>query len=248
MISPTECGSLFSARTTPQPSQNLVEPSWNPRGTLVEPWWNPGGTLVELSWNLTAGPPRTTPEPIWAETPKLSAVGEQPWVHTSCLNCPKFIPIRRLYSDQEAEDAEDALNFYALRRRRTKQNTRAGVQLNLTGAWRQTWGNHDICIYVYVYIYIYVYICLCFVFLGFVSLFLFRGRSAVCFGHPFQLEDNFNVGCVVAGGSVPLVGVVVGYVSRLYSHICTCIYVNRGHVPQGCVAFPLLHIWPRWML
>ena len=41
-----------------------------PRGTLVEPGWNP-------SWNLTSGPPRTTPEPIWAETPKLSAVGEQ---------------------------------------------------------------------------------------------------------------------------------------------------------------------------
>ena len=25
--------------------------------------------------NLTSGPPQTTPEPIWAETPKLSAVG-----------------------------------------------------------------------------------------------------------------------------------------------------------------------------
>ena len=55
VISPTACGALFSTRTTPQPSQNLVEPSWN----------------------LTSGPPRTTPEPIWAETPKLSAVGEQ---------------------------------------------------------------------------------------------------------------------------------------------------------------------------
>ena len=67
MISPTACGALFGACTTPQlpqPSQNLVEPSWNPRGTLVEP-----------SWNLTSGPPKTTPEPIWAETPKLPAVG-----------------------------------------------------------------------------------------------------------------------------------------------------------------------------
>ena len=35
-----------------------------------------GETLVEPSWNLTSGPPRTTPEPIWAETPKLSAVGK----------------------------------------------------------------------------------------------------------------------------------------------------------------------------
>ena len=51
----------------------LVEPWWNPAGTLLEP----GGTLVEPSWNLTSGPPRTTPEPIWAETPKLSAVGEK---------------------------------------------------------------------------------------------------------------------------------------------------------------------------
>ena len=63
---PTACGALFSARTTPQPSQNLVEPSWNLGGTLVEP-----------SWNLASGPPQTTPEPIWVETPKLSAVGEK---------------------------------------------------------------------------------------------------------------------------------------------------------------------------
>ena len=63
VISATSCGALFGARTTPQPSQNLVEPSWNPGGTLVEP-----------SWNLISGSPRTTPEPIWAETPKLSAV------------------------------------------------------------------------------------------------------------------------------------------------------------------------------
>ena len=50
-----------------------------PRGTLVEPWWNPGGTLVEPSWNPrgTLPQPRTTPEPIWAETPKLPAVGEK---------------------------------------------------------------------------------------------------------------------------------------------------------------------------
>ena len=75
MISPTACGALSSARTTPQPSQNLVEPSWNL--TFVEPSWNLGGTFVEPSWNLTSGPPRITPEPIWAETPKHSAVGEK---------------------------------------------------------------------------------------------------------------------------------------------------------------------------
>ena len=87
MISPTACGARFSARTTPQPSQNLaeprgtlVEPWWNPGGPLVEPWWNPRGTLVEPSWNprgtlITSGPPRTTPEPIWAETPKLQLLG-----------------------------------------------------------------------------------------------------------------------------------------------------------------------------
>ena len=36
-----------------------------------------GGTLVELSWKLTSGPPRTTPNPIWAETPNLAAVAEK---------------------------------------------------------------------------------------------------------------------------------------------------------------------------
>ena len=61
-VIPPRCS--FSARTTQQPSQ-----------ILVEHWWNPGGSLVEASWNLTSGLPRTTPEPIWAETPKLSGWG-----------------------------------------------------------------------------------------------------------------------------------------------------------------------------
>ena len=65
---------LKPPRTTPQPLKNVVvEPWWKP-GRL-EPWWNPGGTLVEPWWNLSSGSPRTTPEPIWAETPKLSAAG-----------------------------------------------------------------------------------------------------------------------------------------------------------------------------
>ena len=61
VISPTACGALLVL--APRISRKT---SWNPRGTLVEP-----------SWNLTSGPPRTTPQPIWAETPKLSAVGEK---------------------------------------------------------------------------------------------------------------------------------------------------------------------------
>ena len=64
MIPPTARGALFSARATPQPSQNLVEP-----------WWNPGGTLVEPSWNLTSGP-LTTPEPIWARPQSFFSWGK----------------------------------------------------------------------------------------------------------------------------------------------------------------------------
>ena len=69
----TRCCFLCSHHTAAltEPRRTLVKP-----GTL-EPWWNPGGTLVEPSWNLTSGSRRTTPEPIWAETPKLSAVGEK---------------------------------------------------------------------------------------------------------------------------------------------------------------------------
>ena len=94
--------------TTPQPLQNLVELWWNPGGTFVEPylkppttpqpsqnlvelWWNPGGTL----WSLTSGPPRTTLEPIWAETPKLSAVGENKTKHTKQKNNPPHPHIYR---------------------------------------------------------------------------------------------------------------------------------------------------------
>ena len=37
VISPA-CGAVFSARSSSQPLQNLVEPWWNPRATLVEPY------------------------------------------------------------------------------------------------------------------------------------------------------------------------------------------------------------------
>ena len=114
-LSPTSSSDIPNSTTPSQnpaqpstlwnPGGTLVEPSWNrwnlasnhpgpprsPRrtwwnsgGTLVEPWWNPGGTLVEPWWNLTSGPPRTTPA-IWAEAPKLSAVGEK-----GSLQLPEF--------------------------------------------------------------------------------------------------------------------------------------------------------------
>ena len=54
----------------------MLAPPRSPRRTS----WNPRGTwLVEPSWNLTSGPPQTTPEPIWAETPKLSDVRGKIW-------------------------------------------------------------------------------------------------------------------------------------------------------------------------
>ena len=71
---------LVRGTFTSQHGGTLVEPCWNLTSAVAEPrdlLWNFGGTLVEPSWNLTSGPPRTTPEPIWAETPKRSAVGEK---------------------------------------------------------------------------------------------------------------------------------------------------------------------------
>ena len=53
MRSPTACGAVFSASTTPQPS-------WNPGGTLVELWWNPGG---EPWWNPRGTLPQGHPGP-----------------------------------------------------------------------------------------------------------------------------------------------------------------------------------------
>ena len=52
-------------QTTP-PLQNW----WNPAGTLVEP-------LVEPCFNLISGSARTTPEPIWAETPSFQLLGKK---------------------------------------------------------------------------------------------------------------------------------------------------------------------------
>ena len=62
MISPTACGALFLL---------VLAPPRSPRRAS----WDPGGALVEPSWNLTSGPPRTTPEPIWAETQSLQLLG-----------------------------------------------------------------------------------------------------------------------------------------------------------------------------
>ena len=50
----------------------VLAPPRSLRETL-EPWWNPRSTLVEPY--LRAAPDH--PELIWAETPKLSAVGEK---------------------------------------------------------------------------------------------------------------------------------------------------------------------------
>ena len=47
-MSPTACGALFSARTTQQPSQNLVELWWNPRGTLPQGRSGPPRSLSGL--------------------------------------------------------------------------------------------------------------------------------------------------------------------------------------------------------
>ena len=44
-------GCYFWCSHTPQPLQNLVEPSWNPRGTLTL-----GRTLVEVEPDLRAAP------------------------------------------------------------------------------------------------------------------------------------------------------------------------------------------------
>ena len=77
---------------------NSMRCSWNPRGTLPQTTLTtpqtsqnlvePGGTLVEPLWNLISGPPQTTPEPIWAETPKLSAVGKKKQTTNQPTNQP----------------------------------------------------------------------------------------------------------------------------------------------------------------
>ena len=62
----------------PGPPRSPCRTWWNLSGTLVEPWWwshaalADRGTLVEPYFRAA----KTTQEPIWAETPKLSAVGK----------------------------------------------------------------------------------------------------------------------------------------------------------------------------
>ena len=82
---------------------------------------DPGRTMVELSWNLASGPPRTT---IWAETPKLSAVGEKSTQLRSgfhFLTTPKRISTRGVEASEmkmsrKAEIANEATAMKEARR------------------------------------------------------------------------------------------------------------------------------------
>ena len=79
-----------------------MEPFPKPPRSPCRTWWNYGGTLVEPSWNLASGLPRTTPEPIWAETPKLSAVGEKHGEGIGGKKCSQMFYERLGYSDENA--------------------------------------------------------------------------------------------------------------------------------------------------
>ena len=94
---------------------------WNPVGPCGTFLWKPGGTLVKPSWNLTSGPPRTTPEPIWAETPKLSAVGGKEKKNTRHHSITGL----RASEGQDHGDSPAALNAWQV------------AQLRI--AWRWTW-------------------------------------------------------------------------------------------------------------
>ena len=72
VLSPTACGALFSARTTPQPL-------WNPGGTLVEPWWNPRGTLPQGR----PGPPRSL---SGVRPQSVQLLGNKKRKHADCSN------------------------------------------------------------------------------------------------------------------------------------------------------------------
>ena len=85
--SPTACSALFSA-----PPRSPRRTSWNPRGTLVEPWWNPRGTL-----------PRTTPEPIWAETKQTNKTRQTPTYQTSL---PTYLPTQFTYLPTQTSPAQ----------------------------------------------------------------------------------------------------------------------------------------------
>ena len=87
---------IISSGDIPNSTRSPCRTSWNPSGTLVEPWWNPGGIFVEPYLRAA----RTTPEPIWAETPKLSAVWgikTETW-NSQAVHQEEFPPYKGLFS------------------------------------------------------------------------------------------------------------------------------------------------------
>ena len=67
---------------------------------------------VEPSWNLTSRPPRTTPEPTWAETLKLSAVGGKKKKHkVGVCVCAGVVLMVSILGRLEGETKRNTINY-----------------------------------------------------------------------------------------------------------------------------------------
>ena len=125
---------------------------------------------MEPSWNLTSGPPRTTPEPIWAETPKLSAVGEKcgllSWTTPEYRGKGEFglqaeLPLQSVHwLTVSAPDTRTIILHVPVQRLHGRLQSLGGVDQKVL----TTWGDHDgnqprlkkkgkwIHIYIYMYV------------------------------------------------------------------------------------------------
>ena len=92
---------------------------------------------MEPSWNLTSGLPRNTPEPIWAETPKLPAVGEKHGRH----QLPRVDRHFRLASSLTSEAQVPSMAMAVFSQRNSKWLT-SPASFGAGGGWQ--WGENRV--------------------------------------------------------------------------------------------------------
>ena len=101
---------------------------------------------MEPSWNLTSGPPRTTPEPTCAETPKISADGEKRPNKQNKKVSRAVFPILPPHAERSEDGGPDLGHSHGDPKKALKMMEARGRQQNWAGAIN-VWCGEGFCLF-----------------------------------------------------------------------------------------------------